>query len=356
MTNTRRSTRSKLSRRARWLILLVTSGAALPWTASESRATETTLVSTNLAGLGGNCSSSYPRLSANGHVVVFRSCARDLVPNDPHSLYDAYFVRDLETGTTTRLVETGQVEYFPNTGPSLSRSGRFVAFDSLATDPLLASILGHDVFIRDLKKGTTTQASVDSAGSPGDRNSFSPSLSADGRFVAFTSEATNLVPNDVNSLPDVFVHDRRTGNTRRVSVDSLGNAANGASFAYALSANARMVLFSSRASNLVANDRNGCVDFFVHDRKTGATARVSVDSAGAEANADSEFASLWQRIPLDDETIARRLGCTRQQVINLRMAGRKRLSNRLRRRTAALAPPSPSANLRADSPSLKGSV
>src|SRR5439155_17791189 len=118
-------------------------------------------------------------------------------------------------------------------------------------------------------------------------------ISADGRFVAFASEATNLVLEDTNvcygstvpgSCRDVFVHDRLRGTTERVSVASDGTEANGGSFAPAISADGRLVAFGSFASNDVAGDANGLNDVFVHDRQTGMTAGVSVAAVGTQAD------------------------------------------------------------------------
>src|SRR5207244_3779910 len=111
-----------------------------------------------------------------------------------------------------------------------------------------------------------TRESVDSTGAQGNQESLFPSISADGRFVAFFSSATNLVAGDTNGSPDVFVHDRQTGVTERVSVDSTGTQGNSVSAFPAISADGRFVAFRSDATNLVAGDTNGVDDIFVHDR------------------------------------------------------------------------------------------
>jgi len=136
--------------------------------------------------------------------------------------------------------------------------------------------------------GDTTIVSVDSSGAQSNNYSRFPSISADGRYVAFESEASNLVAGDTNGGGDVFVHDRQTGATTRVSVSSSGEQANDSSGAAAISGDGRYVAFYSYASNLVAGDTNGMIDTFVHDRQTGTTTRVSVDSSGAEANGNSD--------------------------------------------------------------------
>jgi Tol biopolymer transport system component len=142
---------------------------------------------------------------------------------------------------------------------------------------------------------TTERVSVDSSGAQGNssisRGSIS-SISADGRFVAFPSTADNLVPGDTNGNWDVFVRDRQTNVTARVSVDSSGTEGNNWSGAPSISANGRFVAFHSLADNLVSGDGNGKWDVFVHDRQTGVTERVSVDSSGMQGNAESFRASI----------------------------------------------------------------
>src|SRR5438445_496038 len=175
-------------------------------------------------------------------------------------------------------------------GSALSADGRFVAFDSAATDLVAGDTNGvSDVFVHDRQTGTTERVSVASDGTQGNDASFYSALSADGRFVAFDSDATNLVAGDTNGTTDVFVHDRQTGTTERVSVASgggtQGNGKSGGFFAFpALSADGRFVAFQSDAPNLVAGDTNGTTDVFVHDRQTGTTERVSVASGGSQGN------------------------------------------------------------------------
>jgi Tol biopolymer transport system component len=134
-----------------------------------------------------------------------------------------------------------------------------------------------------LAGGTTELVSVSSSGAPGDQMSFSPALSADGRFVAFFSLATNLVPGDANRDVDVFVHNRRTGTTKRVS-HGLAAAPGGGGFDLSLSADGRFVAFFSNDDDEVPGDTNDAGDVFVRDRRTGRTERVSVSSSGAQAD------------------------------------------------------------------------
>ncbi|MCE9594668.1 MAG: hypothetical protein K8S98_10795 [Planctomycetes bacterium] len=171
---------------------------------------------------------------------------------------------------------------------ALSADGRFVAYYSDASN-LVAHDLNAtgDVFVRDLRSNFNVRVSVASDGTEGDGESSVPALSTDGRFVAYESYASNLIAGDTNAEQDVFVHDLATHVTRRVSVASNGAQATGRSFGAALSADGRYVVFQSFAANLVAGDTNGECDVFVRDRVTRSTTRVSVGTGGIEANADS---------------------------------------------------------------------
>jgi len=143
-----------------------------------------------------------------------------------------------------------------------------------------------DVFVRDLRRGVTRRVSVSSSGrqanGPSGDDGRTPHISADGRYVAFYSDATNLVRHDTNGEPDAFVRDLRRGVTRRVSVSSSGRQANGPSGPGGISADGRYVGFTSGASNLVPHDTNGQLDVFVRDLRRGVTQRVSVDSSGKQ--------------------------------------------------------------------------
>ncbi len=165
----------------------------------------------------------------------FSSDATNLVANDTNGVTDV-FVKNLTTGATTRVsIDTGGAQGNQASGggyrsASLSSDGRFAAFDSFATN-LVANDTNNasDIFVRDLLNNTTTRVSLDSVGTQGDLDSFSPVLTADGRFVSFDSAATNLVTNDTNGVADLFIHDRTTGQTVRVSVDASGATTRGPS-------------------------------------------------------------------------------------------------------------------------------
>jgi Tol biopolymer transport system component len=234
-------------------------------------------------------------ISANGRYVVFQSDAPNLVAGDTNRLTDV-FLLDRARGVTTRLSvgPHGQANG-ASAFAAISANGRFVAFQSDASN-LVARDTNHsvDVFVRDLATGKNSRVNVSSRGvqARGLSESTQPVLSLDGRFVAFESSATNLVRGDTNKLADVFVHDRRTGRTERVSVTSKGKQAgadrtNNGSNAPSISGDGRYVAFHSADSNLVPGDTNRTFDIFVHDRKTGRTTRISVSSAGRQANGES---------------------------------------------------------------------
>lgn len=172
--------------------------------------------------------------------------------------------------------------------PDISRTGRFVAFDSEASNLVAADANGtRDVFVRDRRTGRTLLASRRTAGEPGDALSSHACLAADGSAVGFMSVATNLVAGDTNGQPDIFVHDLRTSRTSRVSVAGDGSQAAGESRDCAVSADGRFVAFTSTAENLVADDTNRAADVFLHDRSTGRTTRVSLGRGGRQADAAS---------------------------------------------------------------------
>jgi hypothetical protein len=178
--------------------------------------------------------------------------------------------------------------------PSLSADGEHIAYSTLADNILPAPDLNgaEDVVVCDHIFPVPLRVSVSSAGAEGNAASCQPDISGDGEWVAFASDANNLVAGDSNGLMDVFVYHIPTLTVRRVSVDPLGDDANGPSEAPSISGAGRYVAFSSRATNLVSGDSNSVQDVFVHDCNTGFTVRVSVDSAGVEGNASSSEPSI----------------------------------------------------------------
>ncbi|MEG3908587.1 calcium-binding protein [Microcoleus sp. w2-18bC1] len=257
----------------------------------DTLANTTTRVSVDSAGNQGNNLSTEPSISANGRFVTFWSNATNLVPGDTNNSGDI-FVRDTLTNTTTRVSvdSAGNQANSSSSTASISADGRFVAFSSFATNLVPGDTNDNpDIFVRDTLANTTTRVSVDSAGNQGNKYSGEPSISANGRFVAFRSDATNLVPGDTNDNPDIFVRDLLTNTTTRVSVGSAGNQGNNGFGEPSISADGRLVAFSSNATNLVPGDTNNRHDIFVRDTLANTTTRVSVDSAGNQANDSSVF-------------------------------------------------------------------
>ncbi len=232
-------------------------------------------VSVDSLGNQGSGRSSEPYVSSDGRFVAFVSSASNLVASDTNGTDDV-FVRDRQTGTTQRAsVDTSGDEGkkasgdYPWGSPTISADGRFVAFSSVTGDLVEDATNGRrDIFVRDLRMGTTERVNVDNSGGQGNARSFLPSISSGGRFVAFNSYARNLVANDTNRTSDVFIRDLRTRTTKRVSVGGPGNQGNGYSRGSSISSDARFVAFESDASNLVAHDANGTYDVFVHERDT----------------------------------------------------------------------------------------
>jgi Tol biopolymer transport system component len=250
--------------RGRWLVALgiaIALGGCLAPAQAFAAAGAITRASVDSAGVQANDASMYPAVSADGRYVAFYSWASNLVPGDTNGKSDV-FVHDRLTGTTTRVSvdSTGTQANDASLFPSISADGRYVAFVSSASNLAAdATGFGQGVFVHDCVTGVTTLESVDSSGAPANDWSNIPSLSADGRFVAFASWATNLVPGDTNQSPDVFVHDRVTGATTRESVDSSGLQGTGWSAPtgnVAISGNGRFVVFDSDAANLVPGDTN----------------------------------------------------------------------------------------------------
>jgi Tol biopolymer transport system component len=229
----------------------------------------TAVVNVNTSGVQtGGTYSSDPSISFDGRYIAFASTATDLVSGDTNASYDI-FVRDMQLGATVRA----SVDSLGNQGnddsldPSISSDGRFVAFSSTATNLVPGDVNGHaDVFVHDLVSGATVLASVDSNGAQANADCLNPSLSADGRFVSFHSTASNLVPGDTNNVDDVFVRDLLLGTTTCASIGLANAPANGASDRASISADGRFISFVSFASNLVAGDTNGTYDVFVRDR------------------------------------------------------------------------------------------
>lgn len=255
---------------------------------------QTSRASISSGGVEGNGLSAKPSLSADGHLVVFSSAADNLVPHDTNRGTDA-FLHDLLTGQTRRVSvsSSGMQGYYYSENPVISSDGRFVAFTSYSSNLVNGdNNNSNDVFLHDLLTGQTSRVSVSSTGAEAQLWSANPVITPDGRYIAFESEANNLVAGDLNAVTDCFVHDHMTGTTIRVSVDSNGAEGNGKSLRPSLSMDGVLVAFHSLADQLVPGDTNGEQDVFVHDRQSGLTARVSVSTAGMQGSGTSSAPAL----------------------------------------------------------------
>ena len=246
-------------------------------------------VSVDSNGIQANGDWYDPAISADGRYIAFESNASNLVPGDTNGMPDI-FVHDMQTGLTTRIsVNSNTVQ--ANNGsyaPSISTGGRYIAFRSVATNLVSDDTNGtDDIFLHDMQTGLTTRISVDSNTVQANNGSSDPSISADGRYIAFRSVATNLAPDDTNGRNDIFVHDMQNGTTTRVSIDSNGAQANADSYNPSISADGRYIAFESIATNLVLGDTNGSKDIFVYDVQTRITSCISVNSSGQQADSYS---------------------------------------------------------------------
>ena len=254
---------------------------------------KTVLVSVRSNGDVGDAASSGPAISGNGRFVVFNSDASNLVPSDGNSARDI-FVHDLRTGKTERVSISTNGDEAAGTGsqPSISFTGRFVAFDTGSQLSGRDNNNADDVYLRDRKTDKTELVSQTSAGVDASEGSSEyPWLSNNGRFVAFESEADDLVPNDGNSSEDVFVRDRMRDKTTRVSVATDDLERTGASIDPSISSNGNLIAFDSGAA-FAATDNNGFHDIYVRNVEKGTTTLLSRNAKGASADGASYYASM----------------------------------------------------------------
>ncbi len=250
---------------------------------------KTERVSVSTSGEQGDGDSISPAISDDGRFVAFQSCARNLVePQDSVGWH--IYLHDRQSGETTvaSVTPSGTRIVGNSYAPDISGDGRYVAFESYW---MMGDANGaNDIYVYDRLRGVTERITVNQNGEEARGHSYNAAISADGVYVAYESLAPNLVPDDTNGGlfgRDIFVYNRRTGETVRASVSSTGEE----TYTYAsnenpaISADGRFVAFSSSASNLVEGDFNGCSDVFVHDLLSRETFRVSVSSSG-EGGAD----------------------------------------------------------------------
>lgn len=243
------------------------------------------IVSVSSGGVQGNDHSGLPSITPDGRFVAFWCKGNNLVPN---AFNAGVYLRDRWSYTTVGVSVTPGGILVEGDHPSISADGRYVAFES----PSAMLVPGdtnnaNDVFVWDRLLNWVTRVSVSTNGIQGNASSDSPAISADGRFVTFRSWADNFVSNDTNRLDDIFVHDRMNGQTVRVNTAG-GRESNGYNLSSTgISADNRFVVFGTVATNLVPEDPLPDADIYVHDRETGILRIVSRDFIWGKGNGDS---------------------------------------------------------------------
>jgi Tol biopolymer transport system component len=246
----------------------------------------TTRISNAVGGGDPNDASFSGSISGNGRFVVFSSVASNLVAQDNNQMYDV-FLFDRQTGVMklASVASDGTQADGPSGWPVVSDNGRWVVFWSQANNLVTDDTNGAaDIFVHDFKTRTTQRVSVVSDGSQANGTSDLPSISADGRYVVFHSDASNLVRKDTNQFADIFLHDMKTGKTSRVNVSKTGYQANGWSDRPSISVDGEYVAFTSYANNLTPGDNNNEADVFVKSMETGEIRLVSRASDGSQGS------------------------------------------------------------------------
>jgi hypothetical protein len=272
----------------------LTVGPIVPNVVTPQRAVD--LVSISAFNASGNSLSSAAGITPDGRFALFNSFASDLGGIDPNGTQDVY-VRDIENDITTRVSVNSagtSSAIGPSTAIAITPDGRFVLFNSLASD--LSGIDNNglqDVFVRDLQTNTTVLISISALGNSGNGSSAAHAITSDGRYVLFNSFASDLGGIDANGLEDVYIRDLHTNTTIRVSINAADtNSGNGKSSAIRFTPDGRYVLFNSFASDLSGVDPNGTQDVFVRDMQTNTTTLVSVDETNVSANGFSLGADI----------------------------------------------------------------
>jgi Tol biopolymer transport system component len=254
----------------------------------------TELCSINALGGPANGDSFAPQVSADGRYVVFQSKANNLVASDTNGHVDI-FLRDTVLGETALVSRSkiGGPADGDSKAPSISQDGAWVAYETFATNVVPNLTTHHENVVEvNISTAATQLISVTPAGAEGNGNSYFPSMSADGRYVAFTSAGSNLVVDDVNIRTDVFRRDVVGQTTTLLSRSSNGVVGNRASELPSISADGNRIAFRSSASNLVPGDSNGASDDFVRDVRLGTTTLVSMSSSGVQGNSGSWVSTI----------------------------------------------------------------
>lgn len=259
------------------------------------------LLSVSSAGVQANGPTVTVVAAADGRHFLFTAGGTNLTPGDANATADV-FVRDTATNTTALVsaTSTGASGNNASTAESISSDGRYAAFESIATNLVAGDTNAvGDVFVRDLTTGETTQASLGSAGEQLASESTDADLSATGRYLAFVTRSSGVVPGAGNGFSQVYLRDLTTGQVTLVSKTPGGVAAGADSRAPSVSADGKIVVFESAASDVVADDTNGANDIFRYDGNTGTVTRISIGAGGVEGNGASSL-SYPQHKGLDD--------------------------------------------------------
>ncbi len=251
--------------------------------------------STTSGGVWGNGTCGHPSLSKTGRWVAFYSFANNLVSGDTNGEGDV-FVKDMSTGALELISQStgGGRGNQRSWDPAMSDDGRYVAFASYASNLVSGDTNGTwDIFLRDRVARTTIRVSVSSKGVQGNSLSDKPEISGNGRWVSYTSIAYNLVPKDTNGYKDIFLYDRVNRSTTRASVGNYGRQSNGSSWYSFMNYDARYIAFESAATNLSPTDANRQkLDIYIRDRVGGTTWRTSVSAAGQQGLGNSRWSVL----------------------------------------------------------------
>jgi Tol biopolymer transport system component len=256
-----------------------------------------TLVSANMAGGSGNGDSDEPSLSADGRYVSFTSTASDLVPGDTNGVKDV-FRRDLKKKRTDLIsvANNGDQATGYAGGSSINGDGRFVAFGSPASnlpDGIVGTHTWSQIYLRDMLAQRTILVSANASGGAGNSSSRHPSISEDGRYLGYTTAATDLIVPDANgSISDIHLWDWRTGQTIRASDSNAGVQVDDESYFVAVSATGRYIAFTSAATNLGLPNPSGVWQVYLRDQVTGFTEAVSLDPNKQEGNGYSQWPSV----------------------------------------------------------------
>lgn len=281
----------------------------------DLRGATTELISSAYDGGAANGTSWTAGVSTSGRYVLFVSTASNLLPDGPPPNTRNVYLRDRALDSTTLVATVPPNSVAPAWVPQLSPDGRFSLIDLIPTSPA-----GERRWLTNLVNDRTRRTdlvSVSTSGELPDDSTYGAGVSASGRFVLFNSSASDLVPGDTNAAADVFVRDMAAGRTARINVSGAGSQSSGGAVGSGISRDGRYAVFWSRSADLVPGDTNGVDDVFVRDLVAGTTVRVSTASDGRQGtggsshpriSANGRFVVFWSDasdlVPDDTNSVA----------------------------------------------------